>query len=290
MDPGSQEDQVINHQNTLDLEPQGFAGVTPRWIHASRSFNVLKAKIVRTPILRDFDPDQSVTVVVYVSDWSISGSLVQEYDYPVMFASSTLKSNELNYGIAEKAVLALLRILDLNTMPWLDVRSIRWDDLLLPWTIEITKCVMGEDEILGALAVSITPRAQVVKEFFSISRTTELRRMIQAPISNLGRDEYLYTVSVDGSTRVKKGVAPTARSCGMESVKGNEAEFHGLVFMFGSVGRFGSTTSSDPGGFEPGEIDCKAPGLTLLRLMALDCYERGRITSCGMLNKIMCMI
>ncbi|OWY93901.1 reverse transcriptase, partial [Phytophthora megakarya] len=84
VDQGSQEDRGVDHRRTLDLEAP--------------------------------DPTEA-TVVVYASDWAISGSLMQEYDqiyYPVMFASRTLKSNELNYGIAEKEVLALLRILDLN--------------------------------------------------------------------------------------------------------------------------------------------------------------------------------
>ncbi|OWZ11645.1 hypothetical protein PHMEG_00015307 [Phytophthora megakarya] len=103
VDQGSQEDQVIDHRKTLDLEAQDFTEVDPRWIHAYRSFSVLKAKIATTPILRHFDPDRNATVVVYASDWAISGSLMQEYDkiyYPVVFASRTLKSNELNYGIA----------------------------------------------------------------------------------------------------------------------------------------------------------------------------------------------
>ncbi|OWZ01743.1 reverse transcriptase [Phytophthora megakarya] len=79
--------------------------------------STLKAKIATTPVLRHFDPERRAMVVVYARDWAISGSLMQEYDqinYPVMFASHTLKSNELNYGIAEKEVLAFLRILDLN--------------------------------------------------------------------------------------------------------------------------------------------------------------------------------
>ncbi|OWY92174.1 reverse transcriptase, partial [Phytophthora megakarya] len=116
-DPGSREDLNVDHQGTLDLEASDPNWVDPRWIHAHRSFNVLKTRIATTPILRHFDPDRKATVVVYASDWAISGALMQEYDQiycPVTFASRTLKSNELNYGIAEKEVLALLRILDLN--------------------------------------------------------------------------------------------------------------------------------------------------------------------------------
>ncbi|OWZ01696.1 reverse transcriptase [Phytophthora megakarya] len=110
---GSQEDRGVDHRQTLDLEAPDPIEVDSRWIHAHRSFNVLKPRIATTPILRHFDPDRKATVVRL----GLSGALMQEYDqiyYPVTFASRTLKSNELNYGIAEKDVLALLRILDLN--------------------------------------------------------------------------------------------------------------------------------------------------------------------------------
>ncbi|OWY97928.1 reverse transcriptase [Phytophthora megakarya] len=117
VDPRSQEDRDVNHRRTLDPEAPDPMEVDPRWIHAHRAFNVLKSRIATTPILRHFDPDRKATVVVYASDGAISGALMQEYDqiyYPVKFASRTLKSNELKYGIAEKEVLALPRTLDLN--------------------------------------------------------------------------------------------------------------------------------------------------------------------------------
>ncbi|OWZ16402.1 reverse transcriptase [Phytophthora megakarya] len=216
VDQGSHEDQVIDHRKTLDLEAQDLTEVDPRWIHAYRSFSSLKAKIATTPILRHFDPDRSATIVVYASDWAISGSLMQEYGkiyYPVMFTRRTLKSNELNYGISEKEVLALLRILDLNynalvgrpirvltrhsTLAWffrstaLQGQLGQWAALLSLWTLEITKCVKGEDKILGALAASITPRYEVDKALISIAPKKEPRRKIQALTPTIGRDEDL---------------------------------------------------------------------------------------------------
>ncbi|OWY95818.1 LOW QUALITY PROTEIN: reverse transcriptase [Phytophthora megakarya] len=104
IDQGSQKDRGVDHRRTLDLEAPDPTEVDPRWIHAHRFFNVLKTRIATTPILPHFDPNRKATVVVYASYWAISGSL-QEYDqiyYPVTFANRTLKSNELNYGIAEK--------------------------------------------------------------------------------------------------------------------------------------------------------------------------------------------
>ncbi|OWZ00209.1 LOW QUALITY PROTEIN: reverse transcriptase [Phytophthora megakarya] len=218
------------YASTLDLEAQDLTKVDPRCIHAYRSFRMHKAKLATTPTLHHFDRDRRATVVVYARDWAISGSLMQEYDkiyYPVMFASRTLKSNELNYGMAEKEVLVLLRILELNynalvgrpihvltqhsTLAWpfrstvLQGRFGQWAALLSPWTIETTKCVIGEDEILGSLAARITPRSEMDKALISIAPKMEPRRKIQAPIPTIRRDERLYVVSFDGSARVKRG-------------------------------------------------------------------------------------
>ncbi|OWZ08396.1 reverse transcriptase [Phytophthora megakarya] len=197
------EDQAIDRRKTLDLEALYLTEVDPRWIHAYRSFSVLKSKIATTPILRHYDPDRRATVLEY-----------DKIYYLVMFASRISRSNEINYGIAEKEVLALLRILDLNcnalvgrpihgltrhsTLVWLfrstalQGRLGQWAALLSPWNLEIIKCVKGEDEILGKLAASITPRSQ------------EPQRRIQDPITTIGRDEDLYAVSFDGSARVKR--------------------------------------------------------------------------------------
>ena len=59
-------------------------------------------------------------IVVYASKCAVSAALLKRYDgfyWPVTFAGRTLKSNEINYGMVEKDVLDLLRILDIcNTM------------------------------------------------------------------------------------------------------------------------------------------------------------------------------
>ena len=73
-------------------------------------------KIVTAPILHHFDSDKEPVVIVYASKWAISASLVQEYErlfIPGTFTSRPLKPNEINYGLEDKEVLALLRILDL---------------------------------------------------------------------------------------------------------------------------------------------------------------------------------
>ncbi|KAE9259444.1 hypothetical protein PR003_g34784, partial [Phytophthora rubi] len=128
-----------------------------RWTRAERAFTVLKTKIAATTVLRHFDPDGPPVVVVYASKWAVSAALMQEHDgmyWPVTFTSRTLKSNEINYGIVDKEVLAPLRILEVCytlLSKGFHGRLGRWTALLSPWTLEIVKCTKGEDEILGTL-------------------------------------------------------------------------------------------------------------------------------------------
>ncbi|ETK89012.1 hypothetical protein F441_06957 [Phytophthora nicotianae CJ01A1] len=119
---------------------------------------------------------------------------------PVTFTSRTLKPHELNYGMVEKEILALLRILDVcysmlvtrpikvlarhSTLAWL-MRSTglqgrlgNWAALLSPWTLEIVKCTRGEDEILGTIAASITPRENIDSILSPIAPRKQPRQLI----------------------------------------------------------------------------------------------------------------
>ncbi|KAG6586714.1 reverse transcriptase [Phytophthora cinnamomi] len=269
---------------TGDLGLGGLDEIDPRWIRAHRAFAKLKSKVASTPILRHFNSGLQPVVVVYANDWAISAALMQEHDgihYPVTFVSRTLKSNELNYGIVEKEVLALLRILDLgynmlvgrpikvltrySTLAWLfrspglQGRLGQWAALLSPWTLEIVKCTKGEDEILGAIAASITPRSQVDQALIAIAPKKEPKRQIQVPIPTLPEWSVV-----------------KARSGYAEGLTVNEAEYHGLLLcmdLLEGEDRRRLVICGDSNLVirqVRGEIDCKAPGLTLLRQKALD--------------------
>ena len=59
---------------------------------------MLKDKVASTPILKHFDPDRILLIIVYTRKWAVSASLLQEYDgvyRPVSFLSRTLKPNEI---------------------------------------------------------------------------------------------------------------------------------------------------------------------------------------------------
>ncbi|OWZ18152.1 reverse transcriptase [Phytophthora megakarya] len=276
------ENQTIDRQKTLDLEAQDLTEVNPRWIHAYRSFSVLKSNIATTPILLHFEPDRRATVVGYASDWAISGSLMQEYDkiyYPVIFASRTLKSNELNYGIAEKEVLVLRRILDLNynalvgrpihvlarhsTLAWRS-RSTALQGRL---ALEITKCVNGEDEILRALAASITPRSDVGLD------CSQKGAAAQDPGSD-PHDEHLYAARFDGPARVRRGGGAYSPNLwklpAWRVLKARSGYAEGLTEDLDPRRLVICGDSNLVIQQVRGEIDCKAPGLTLLRQRALD--------------------
>ncbi|OWZ12350.1 reverse transcriptase [Phytophthora megakarya] len=186
-----------------------------RWIRVHRAFITLKTKIATTPILRHFGEMRTPVVIVYASDWAISASLTQEHDgiyHPVAFASRTLKTNELNYNVTEKEVLALLRILVLyyNLLMGREIRVLtrhsmlawllkstglqghlgQWSALLAPWTLEITKCTKGEDEILGGDAACITPCWESTIDYYSVPSLQQLL----TPRANENGIEYISIV------------------------------------------------------------------------------------------------
>ncbi|OWY96356.1 reverse transcriptase [Phytophthora megakarya] len=105
------------------------------------------------------------------------------------------------------------------------------------------KCTKGEDEILGAITASITPRANIDDALTEIAPRKEPKRRIRTPIPTVDRDEELWVISFDGSARVKRGGVRSVRSYGSlpgwevvkagsgyhESLTLNEAEYNGLI-------------------------------------------------------------
>ncbi|CAI5720121.1 unnamed protein product [Peronospora effusa] len=260
---------------------------------------MIKNKIATAPILRHFDPAREAIIIVYASDWAISASLVQNYDglyMPVMFTSRTLKSSEVNYSTVEKEVLALLRILETcftmlvtrplkvltrhSTLAWLvkssglQGRLGNWAALLSQWTLEIVKCKKGEDQVLGALAASITPRENVDSILSSIAPKKQSRQVVDLPTPTVELNEELYVMSFDGSARVKQGgVAAASKYLDKSTV--NEAEYEGMLLGFDLLEPMERRRLIICGDSNlvirqmRGEIECKASGLSPLRAKAL---------------------
>ncbi|POM61983.1 reverse transcriptase [Phytophthora palmivora] len=130
----------------------------------------------------------------------------------------------------------------------------------------------------------------VDETLIQISPKKELRRKVQAPIPVIRLDEESYVASFDGSAPVKRGggaysailwklpkwTVIKAKSAYAEDLTVNEAEYHGLLLrldLLSTVDHKRVVVCGDSNLVirqVRGEIDCKAPGLILLRQKALD--------------------
>ncbi|KAE8887576.1 hypothetical protein PF003_g28496 [Phytophthora fragariae] len=282
-----------------------------KWSHATSAFDVLKTKLAETPMLKHFDESRESVVIVYASDWAISGVLTQVHDdvyMPVKFTSRTLKPNELNYDIVEKEILALLRVLNEcytmlagkpvrvltrhTTLAWLfrskglQGRLSQWAAILSPWKLEICRSMRGEEELLGTLAASITPRAFVDAALEEIAPRKRASRIVVIPVPGVASDEVLHVLSFDGSAKAKReGGAYSAviwRLPDWEIVRAasgyatdltvNEAEYRGLLLGCSLLEELDDVTRLVVCGDSNlvirqmrDEMDCKSPGLKLLR-------------------------
>ena len=209
-------------------------------------------------------------------------------------------------------MLALLRMLDVgytmlvsreitvftrhSTLAWLlqssglNGRLGRWAALLSNWSLEIRRCEKGEEEILGVLAASVTPRAELDEALIAIAPRKKPRHTISMPPPTVEIGESLLVASFDGSARVKrKGGAYSAiiwklpewtvvaaASEFATDLTVNEAEYRGLLLSFDLLasqtrGRVIICGDSNLVIRQMrGEVDCKAPGLQLLRHKAME--------------------
>ena len=76
--------------------------------------------------------------------------------------------------------------------------------MLSNWTLEISRCEKGEDEILVTLAASITPRHEVDEMLIAIAPRKQPRQIISMPPPTVEEKEDLWVASFDGSARLKR--------------------------------------------------------------------------------------
>ncbi|GMF57107.1 unnamed protein product [Phytophthora fragariaefolia] len=249
---------------------------------ATKAFVTLKDKIVNAPILAHFDLDKRPVVILYASKWAISAVLLRMLD--VCYTQ-----------LVTRSIKVLTRH---STLAWrlnssgIQGRLGRWAALLSNWTLEIVKCTKGEDEILGVIAASITPREEVDSILTSIAPRKHPKQVISMPPPTVEPDEELLVVSFDGSARVKRnGGAFSAIVWSLPnwtvilgaseyktSLTVNEAEYHGLLLCFDllakqNVDRNLLIICGDSNLVirqMRGEIECKAPGLKILRQKAME--------------------
>ncbi|POM73356.1 Reverse transcriptase [Phytophthora palmivora] len=151
---------------------------------AQEAFEILKHKIVSTPLLGHPDRSRPFVIIPHANPWAASAVLGQEYDgivHPVRFTGRILNDAELRYHIAEKEVIAILRVLEVfrtlvegspkvvvytrySVLKWLltsqsaDGRSVKWGLKLSHWDLEIRRVQRDEDGLAAILGAGITPR------------------------------------------------------------------------------------------------------------------------------------
>ncbi|OWZ05996.1 LOW QUALITY PROTEIN: reverse transcriptase [Phytophthora megakarya] len=202
---------------------------------AKEFFEILKRKIVSTPLLRHPDRAKLFVIIPHANPWAACAVLGQEHEgliHPVRFTSRVLKESELRYHIAEKEVLAILRTLEIfrplihgSEFPVVVYTRYSSDLELSRWTLEIHRTQKDEDGLAAILGFGITPR----KHLDEVAETlipTKGRLKVMPPVSleMLESDYKGYVLSFDGAAKVVK-----AEGHVLEGVTVNDAEYHGLI-------------------------------------------------------------
>ncbi|GMF49749.1 unnamed protein product [Phytophthora fragariaefolia] len=255
-----------------------------RWARATKAFVVLKEKIVNAPILTHFDPDKRPVVILQRGNLSCSRARTRGI-------IALLRVLDVCYTqLVTRSIKVLTRHSTLARMlnsSGLQGRLGRWAALLSNWTLEMVKCTKGEDEILGVIAASITPREDVDSILTSIAPRKQPRQVISMPPPTVGSEEELLVVSFDGSARVKRGGGafraivwslPDWTVISGANLTVNEAEYHGLLLCFERLAKqhvdhnrlIICGDSNLVIRQMRGEIECKAPSLKLLRQKAME--------------------
>ena len=109
--------------------------------------------------------------------------------------------------LVSREITLLTRVLPLAWLlksSGLNGRLGRWAALISNWTLEIRRSEKGEDEILGMLAASITPREEVDEVLIAVAPQNQPRQTISMPPVTVGVNENLLVASFDGSVTVKR--------------------------------------------------------------------------------------
>ncbi|OWZ12339.1 LOW QUALITY PROTEIN: reverse transcriptase [Phytophthora megakarya] len=126
---------------------------------AKESFEILKRKIVSTPLLRHPERTKPFVIIPHANQWAACAVLGQIHDgfvQPVRFTECALNDDELKYHIAEKEFLVVMRVLRVQKSD----RRLSIDNLhsTFSYDLEIRKVCRDEDDLAAIMGAGITPR------------------------------------------------------------------------------------------------------------------------------------
>ncbi|OWY94178.1 reverse transcriptase [Phytophthora megakarya] len=216
---------------------------------AEESFEILKRKIVSTPLLRHPDSTKPFVIIPHANPWAAcAGSMKDSY-------TQVLKESELRYHIAEKEVLGILRTLEgfrllihgseFPVVVYTRYSVLKWTTSgvgagTIKWTLEIHRTQKDEDGLAAILGSGITPKEHLDEVAETLNPA---KRPSEMSLEMLDASYQGYVLSFDGAAKVS-----TRRgSCGcilwrlpgwqvvkaeghiLEGVTINDAEYHGLI-------------------------------------------------------------
>jgi hypothetical protein len=197
---------------------------------ARRSFKLLKQRATASPVLRHFQYGEQVYIMIFANHWAICATIMQKFDgklHPIRFISRVLKQNELNYHLAEKEVLALLRVFRIcyntlvgqkltvltrySSLKWLYNhrvlygRPLQFAVMLSPWTFDVERIDPSQCSCSALLTASIIPIPQLEHELEDLVPTHRGKStktgFSDLPYPLITRDYHGYLLSFDGSIK-----------------------------------------------------------------------------------------
>ncbi|POM57508.1 LOW QUALITY PROTEIN: Reverse transcriptase [Phytophthora palmivora] len=228
---------------------------------AKEAFEILKRKIVSTPLLRHPDRTRPFVIIPHANPWAACAVLGQEYPW-----SGSDSPAEIRYHAAEKEVVAVMRVFDVfealirdcpikvytkySVSSWLlksksaDERCVRWGLILSHWDLEVCKVQRDEDGLAAVLGAGITPREHL--DEIAESLIPAKGRVKPPPVISvemLEEDFKGYVLSFDGAakTSTRQGSCGciiwelpgwcivSAQGFPLEDVTVNDAKDHGLL-------------------------------------------------------------
>jgi len=136
---------------------------------AKEAFEILKRKIVSTPLLRHPERTRQFVIIPHANPWAACAVLGQMYDgviQPVRFTGRVLNESEIRYHVAETEVVAVLRVLEqfrplicdsvlplliytrYSVLKWLlksnsaDGRHLKWGLELSRWSLKVHRVLV----------------------------------------------------------------------------------------------------------------------------------------------------
>ncbi|GMF46692.1 unnamed protein product [Phytophthora fragariaefolia] len=210
---------------------------------AKAAFEIPKKKIVSTPLLRHPDRSKPFVIIPHANRWAACAVLGQEYDgkiQPVRFTGRVLNDAELRYHIAEKEVIAVLRVLQVFrtllegcrlevytrhfVFKWIlqsktaDGRCVPWRVMLSHLDITVRKGQRDEDGLAAIMGAGITPESiwkksqRTVLSFDGAAKTSTRRGSCGCTLWQLPGWKVL-----------------EARGFILDDVSANDAEYNGLL-------------------------------------------------------------